>query len=285
MPRLRDEDVADLDVKELDAAEYSEGNFTSYGGEVPPNDTILTAYVSKIWWTRTNNDDPMLKVLVEASENEGELEEYNGLPAWENMALTTGAKFKWAPFFEHFGITMKDIKGKKVVVSDKEDNMGAPIEKIGAFVPGSDESWCRIIVAREKYNGQWQAHVAGWLPFDEEEPEDADGDEDVDEDVDEVDEVDDEEDVDSEEDADEEPEDEPEPPARGRRTAAKPAPARQAAKPAAKASKPASATPTRAARGRAATAAVAPAKGKPASAAPKRGRRSAAAGSTDDPPF
>lgn len=262
MPKLRAEDTADLDVEELEDAEYSTEQFTSYKGDIPEDDTVLRAYVKAMWWTKTSNGSSMIKVLVEADENEDELEEYNGLPCWENMALTTGAKFKWAPFLEHFGLTIRDVKSKTIVAAE-DDNIGAPITKIATFVPGSDESWCRIVVSREKYEGKWQAHVREWLEYDEDEDEGGPDDE-------------------SEEDIDEEPEteDEPEPaPApRGRRTAAKaskpaaaPESPRGARKPAPSRSGPQKSAPARSA-----------APEKPAAQVRGRGRRAAA---SDEPPF
>jgi hypothetical protein len=268
VPKLRKEDVADIDVDELEEAEYSEGNFVSYSGEIPPEDTVLAGVVKSMWWTRTNpkpggnpNGDAMVKVLWVAEENDGDLEEYNGLPAWENMALTAPSKFKWGPFFDHFGISIRDVRadnksGKNnVVVSDTDEQMGSPIEKIGPFVPGSDEAYCRIVVAREKYDGRWQAHVKAWLDWEE-------GDDDDDDEVDEVEPEDEE-----EEDTEEEEEPEEVPPPRGRRTAAKASNA-----PAATSTRPAARKPATARSG----AAKAP--------APKRGRRGAA-GSSDEPPF
>lgn len=272
MPKLRKQDVADINVDELEEAEYSGGSYAKYSGEIPPADTVLTAYVKSMWWTLTQNDDAMIKVLVIADENTGDEEEFNGLPIWENMALTTGAKFKWAPFFEQFGITVQDLKDKKgnsrvVVAAEDDPNMGAPIEKIGNFTPGSDESWCRVITSREKYNGNWQAHVAEWLDY--EEP-----DEDADEEEPEED-LEDEETEDTEEEEDEQDDDveeeETPPPARGRRTAAK-------------ASKAAPATPPRSTARKAAPARSGAAKATAAAPARGRGKR-AASGSADEPPF
>jgi hypothetical protein len=274
MPKLRPADVADIDVEELEAAEYSEGNYVSYSGEIAPADTVLRAYVKNIWWTRANPKpgqkvgSPMLKVLVIADANEDDLEEYNGMPMWENMVLTSPAKFKWGPFFEHFNISIRDVKANKagksnVVVAAEEDDRGqSVVEKIGTFVPGedSDDAWCRVVTTREPYDGKMQAHVGVWLDYDEDEEEEP------------------EEEIEEEEEAEEEePEDEPEEepeevqPARGRRTAAKgrSAPA---------------ATPARPAARKAATSRSAPAKGR-APAPAKRGRGRSAAGSSDDPPF
>src|ERR1700691_4350988 len=141
MPKLKVDDK-ELNVKELEAAEFKEGeSYTSYDGDIPPKDTVLRSYVKKMWWTYTGNDDPMLKVLVESGENEGDDEQYDGLPMWENMALTAGAKFKWAPFLEWAGLTIRDVKTKTIVEDEDDPNMGAPITKIGDFEPGSEESW------------------------------------------------------------------------------------------------------------------------------------------------
>jgi hypothetical protein len=277
MPKLRAADVADIDPDELENAEYSEGSYTSYSGDIAPADTVLRAYVKNIWWTRANPKpgeevgSPMLKVLVIADGNEGELEEYDGMPMWENMVLTSAAKFKWHPFFEHFGISIRDVKANKagksnVVVSAEEDDRGqSVVEKIGSFVPGedSDEAWCRVVTTREKYEGNWQAHVGVWLDYDEdeegEEPEEPEEPE--------------EEEPEEEPEEEDEPEEEPEEvqPARGRRTAAK-------------ASRTAPATPARSTARKPAPSRSAPAKGR-APAPAKRGRGRSAAGSSDDPPF
>ena len=265
-PRIK---VADdeLDVETLEEAEYSDQDFATYDGEIPPKDTILIARLDKMWWTMTAKEDRMLKVLVIADENTGDLEEYNGLPMWENMALVPGAKFKWAPMMEHFGFTVRDIKTKLYVADEDHPQFGAPIERVGTFEPGSDAAWCRVITTREKFDGTWRAHVARWLDYEaeneDEEPEEPD------------------------EDVQEEPEDEEAaaPAARGRRQ-----PARTAAKPAAE---PAP-TATRPAGRRVATTPSAPANGgrrgarsaPVTSAKPARGRRQAAQDVADEePPF
>jgi hypothetical protein len=269
MVKLRKEDTADIDVEELDALEYSTETFDTYDGEVPPKDIELTGFVKKMWWTRTQNNDPMIKVLWTAEENEGDLEEYNGCPFWLNLALIGGAKFRWAPFLENYGLTLKQVKNN-TDVADKDDQNGAPINKIGNFRPGeeNDEAWCRIITDRERYNGEWKTAVKEWLPYDadeEEEPE--------------------EEEPEEEEPEEEEPEPEPEPArTRGARTSratsrsAPETPARRGARTSSRtaAKEPEKAAPARGARG-ARTAA------KPATA-PARGR-GRARGSSEDPPF
>lgn len=165
MPKLKD--AEDLDVKELEEAEYEEGSFQKYNGEIPATGTMVLMRVAKIWWTYSANDDPMLKVLCIAEDNPGSLEEYDGLPAWENMVLTAAAKFKWAPFLEHFELTIRDVRNKTMVESE-DDNQGAPITKIGTLVVGSDDCLFVAVISKEKYQGKWQAHVSEWLDADTE---------------------------------------------------------------------------------------------------------------------
>src|SRR4249920_1683219 len=268
MPKLRREEVADLDVKVLDEQEYTEGDFESYEGEIPPANTELTGYVQNMWWCRTQEKDdgtgldPMIKVLWVAGDNEGELEEFNGLPIWENLVLVPGAKFRWAPFLNVHGITLKEIKASTYVGEDDDERIGgAPIEKIGNFVPGqdSDDAWSRVITKRRFWNDEWRAEAKSWLPWadgdapeESTEPEEPEEPEDLAEgEGEEEPELFEDEDgntVDAEgniyeenEDGEfvmveEEPEPEPEPakPARGRRAAAKPAAAKPAARTAAK---------------------------------------------------
>lgn len=277
MPKLKLEDD-ELDVDELEEAEYTEGEFESYDGEIPPKGTRLIGYVKSIWYTRTKNDDAMLKVLFVADGNTGAEEEYNGLPIFENAALIPGAKFRWAPMMKVFGITLRDVKNKMVAESTEDDQFGAKLKSIGSLVPGSDESWFTVQTGRERYDGAWQARAAKWFPY--EDPEDTVEPEDEEEDTEvEVEEVEDEDVAEEPEDEEDTPEEEPAPPARGRRAAAtKTAAKSDTKKPAAKAAAPARGART-ASSGRTA---------KPAAkaAAPARGRRSAAAAVEDDePPF
>jgi hypothetical protein len=286
IPKLK-ADEYDIDFDALEKAEYdpSTGQ-SSYKGEIPPKGTDLAAFVKGVWWCETSGGEPMIKVLTEAAGNEGTPEEqYDGLGMWENMALNAKSKWKWAPFFEAFGITLQDIR-KKTVLADDDDNVGAPITKIGTFVPGSDESWCRVITDRERYNGTWSARVDQWLPWEEtDEAQDAVADE-----ADEEDETDteeeleaetDEADADEEDGEPEEPEEQTPPPAARRRRATTPAATAPAAAKTTRAKAPAAA-PTAPATRRAAKAPAAAATATPA----RRGRRApATAGYTDEPPF
>lgn len=195
MPKLRISDD-ELDIDELEDAEYSEDDYVSYSGEQPPADTVLDGYIKSAWWTETSGGDRMIKLIFIADGNTGEEEEYDGLPVWENLPLTSNAKFRWKPFIDSQGITLLDIK-KKLYVSPDDDNIGAPIEKIGTWEPGEDTR-ARIITKVDRYDGKASTKVRKWL-----DPEEV---------------LDDEE----EELEDEEPEEEA-PPPRRTRTAARPA--------------------------------------------------------------
>lgn len=172
MPRMKvdlDEDA----IRDLEEAEYEEGgSFEKYNGEQPPVGTELYGFVKRIWWTYSQNDDDMLKILWVADGNEGEEAEFNGCPIWENYSLISTMKFKWAPFLDVLGLTIRDVIRKTHVEAEEEGNNGQPIIKIGTWEPGSDESYCRVITDHHKHEGNWQTDVGTWLPYeDEEEPE------------------------------------------------------------------------------------------------------------------
>jgi len=295
MAKLRKDEVADIDVQDLDDAEYSEDDLDSYSGRVPDANTELTGYVARMFWCRTQEKDdgsgldPMLKVLWIAGDNEGELEEYNGLPVVENLVLVKSTKFRWAPFFRVFGIELKDIKNA-TYVGDEDDERwhGAPIERIGTFRPGEDQdgAWSRLITDKEYFGEKWRARVKKFLPWEEVDgdgsgPDDEADDEAGDEEYDDTEAEEGDEEYDDEEGDEEEAE--PEPPARGRRAAARPAPARAGTRTAAK---PATARPARAARAAKPAAAATSSRGRRPAAASKpaatgRGRKPA----DNEPPF
>jgi hypothetical protein len=295
MAKLRPEDVADIDVKALEAAEYSTEEFDKYYGETPPVGTELNAYVKRMWWTRSapkaggGGNDPMLKILTVAAENEGDLAEYNDCPFWLNVTLTENAKFRWGPFFDNFGLSIRAIKARKLDIEDAEDQNGNLINSIDGFKPGEeeDDAWCRIITDQEPYNGVMQPRVKEWLPWDVEAEysdngDGEDGDEEADDEYEDEDEL----------EAEAETEAEPEPPARGRgaaRSASRSAAPARGSRPARPA--PEAAPARRGGRPAAAAAAPAPARGRAArpaaAAAPARRGRGGrgAGGSSEEPPF
>lgn len=171
MPKLKGEDLAGFDPEELDV-EWSETDFDTYEGEDPPSGTVLKGHVKKLWWTYASDETPMIKVLWVASGNVGSNAEYNGLPVWDNLVFKPSAAFKYGPFLQATGVTLRDIKTRTIVAED-DDNMGAPIEKIGKFAPGEDAE-CGIVTKREKYQGNWSTKVGKFI----EQPDDEDDDED-----------------------------------------------------------------------------------------------------------
>ena len=258
VPKLKVGDD-ELDIDELEAAEYDEdANFT-YTGPQPPKGTILTGIIKKAWWGETNAGKRMITILFEADEDSGK---YEGCPIWDHIAFQENTKFRWKPFLDATGITLLDIK-KKLYVDDQDDNIGAPIEKIGTWKPGTDTAAIRVVTTKERRDDEWQVKADKWLEY--EEPEDVDDEEDEEE-------LEDEEEV--EEDDEEEEDEEPESPARTRRTATRRArptatrPAKSAASSRTGAAKPArsKATATKAAK-------------------PPRGRAAKRSGYSDDPPF
>lgn len=287
MPRLRIEDD-ELDVDELENAEWDESKkFDKYDGEIPPKDTVLVGYLKNAWWTETSNGDRMIKVLWVADGNTGDEEEYNGCPFWENLALTAAAKWKWAPFFRQFGLTVKMVKTQTMIAED-DDNVGAPITKIGKkFVPGEDAR-CGIITGREKYKGDWQARVAEWMDEDEALAGKDEEEEELEDELEEEEPEDDEELEEEDEDLEEEEEEVPPPPRRA--AAKKPAAASSTKSSAQKAgaarpSRPSPpARPTRPAAKAASNGSKTAAK-KPATRPAARSRKGASDGYDDEPPF
>lgn len=170
MPRMK-VDISDRDLQELEEAEYEEGQYESYDGEQPPVGTELSGFIKKMWWTYSQNDDDMLKILFVADGNDGEESEFEGCPIWENYALISTMKFKWAPFLDAIGLSIRDVIKKTHVEEEEDGNNGQPILKIGTWQPGSDASYCRVVTARHKYDGDWQTDVGTWLPYEDEEDE------------------------------------------------------------------------------------------------------------------
>jgi hypothetical protein len=166
-----------LDVK------VEPSRFKRYTGDVPKTGTILIHRVTKMWWTQAEDGTSMIKVLAVAEDNTGEKKKFNGLPTWEYLVFKPEGAWRYVPFLQCFGITLRDIKSK-MFVADEPDNIGDIIESLGGWEVGSDDALCRIVINRKKWEGDWQSRVDrdGWLPLDEEDEEDELDDEDIDED-------------------------------------------------------------------------------------------------------
>jgi hypothetical protein len=176
MPKMKWGD-AEPDWDELDDAEYEEGDFDRYEGPVPPNNTVLSGVIKKIWGAESQAGNSMFKVLFEAEGNSGDKKKFNGCPIWDNVVWTPQTKFRWQPWLDAVGLTLKDVRQKTITAED-DDNVGKPIMRIGKikFTEGVD---VRVVTKRESYNGEPQARIQEWLA-----PKDADTDEDDDEDDD-----------------------------------------------------------------------------------------------------
>jgi hypothetical protein len=271
MPRVKVDDT-ELNVTELEEAEYEENeDFEPYQGPIPPKNTVLTGYVSRMWWTFDRSENRMIKILWIAADNVGDKAQYNGLSIFDNDSLTPVSKWRWAPMMRVLGFSLADLK-KKLYLEDGETNMGEVIEKIGAFIPGeeNDVAWCRVLTGINVYEGNKSAQVQRWMDWAD--PKPADDEIDDDDEAEEI-EPDEAEEPEEPEDDDsltaqladeDEPEEAPAPPKRPAKAASRPA----AAKPAAASS---------------ATAAKRPAAKPTAATAPARGRSGRAA--TADAPF
>lgn len=161
---------SDFDVDELDV-EWSESDYQDYTGKQPPTGTVLRGGIQKMWWTYTANDDPMIKMLWVAAGNTGETAEYNGLPVWDNIVFTPKAAFKYGPFLQVLGLTLKQIQ-TQLFVADDDDNVGAPIEKIGKVAPGTSATECGIVTKRRKWNDEWQVNIGKLIEQPEAEEDD-----------------------------------------------------------------------------------------------------------------
>jgi hypothetical protein len=169
---------AEFNEKQLDV-KVEPSKFKRYTGDVPKTGTILVHRVTKMWWTQAEDGTSMIKALAVAEDNTGEKKKFNGLPTWEYLVFKPEGAWRYVPFLQCFGITLRDIKNK-MVVSDEPDNIGDVIESLGGWEVGSDDALCRIVIQRKKWEGDFQSRVDrdGWLPLEDEDEEDEDVDED-----------------------------------------------------------------------------------------------------------
>jgi len=269
MPSLKLDDE-DFDVEGLEKAEYNEDDQrVPYQGPQPKKGTVLTGFLSKIWFIYNRKNDPMLKIIFEADEDSG----FGGLEIWDNLTLNKASKFRWQPFLNATGLTLLDIKNRMKYEGEENAKLGWPVVKIARLKVG-ESAVINILTDRSKDNeGEWRNDIAKYMPY---KPLDLDED-DEDEDDEEYEVEDDEEDEDEEveedeEDEEDEEEEEPEPAPR-RKTAARSRGTRTAARPVARSSATRSGKPTRAAGSGRPKPSAKPAAGKKRRAHP------------DDPPF
>lgn len=162
MPKIKLGDEFKTD--DLDVEYNEDGGYQEYEGEIPPRGAILAGRVKRVWYTISSNDNPMLKVIWEAEGNKGDSKKFDGLGIFDNVTFTPKAAFRYMPFLKLFGVTLADVKNK--MIGGEEDNMGNPVEKIGSWSIDSDRSRCNVLIKREKYDGEIQARVAKYMPFD-----------------------------------------------------------------------------------------------------------------------
>jgi hypothetical protein len=167
----------EVNFRELNDAEYDpDAAYDEYDGPIPPKGTILRGGIKKLWVTQTQNGDWMFKALFEAANNTGERKQYNGCPIWDNVLWSMPqVKFRWQPFLDALGVTLKDIQAK-LMVEDDEDNVGTPVIKLGN-VRFNKTVPVTVKTGREKYEGEWVVRVAKWLPASEVDEDDDDADE------------------------------------------------------------------------------------------------------------
>lgn len=165
----------DIDWKGLNDEEYDDsGDFEDYDGPVPPKGTLLNGDIKKVWLSESSTGNMMLRVLFEAADNEGDNKDYDGCPVWDNVVFTSPkAKFRWQPFFDALGFTLKDLKAKTVV--GEEDNVGTVVDSIGKVEFPCPAAIRTDIEKKGEYKGS--VRVGKWLP-----PLDSDLEDDSDED-------------------------------------------------------------------------------------------------------
>jgi hypothetical protein len=170
MPKVKATEV-DIDPDELeDADEGEQRDFEDYDGPLPPAGTILILRAKTAWWTATSDDSArMIKIIYIAEGNTGQKKQFNGCPAWENLALSPSSAWKYKPWLRANGLTAKDIKTKLYLAPpDQDTDNGALIEKIAGWEPGEDSALVRGVMKRDRYQGVQTAKIQRYLPLDEE---------------------------------------------------------------------------------------------------------------------
>lgn len=107
-----------------------EGILSSYTGADPKANVLMTGVLDKMYLSRDNSGNPMLKVLYKVTEGE-----YDGYVAWDNISLTDAAAFKWQSLCENIlDISWIDLKTRLFLVPGDESNAGQRVESIGDAV-------------------------------------------------------------------------------------------------------------------------------------------------------
>lgn len=159
-------DKDDFDVDGLNEAEEGEG-FEDYDGEIPKSKTILRGRVVAMWASKSEAGNLRFPYLWVAEGNTGDLAQYNGLPVFDGVTWVKTAATWYKPFLATFGLKLKTIFDR-TDVEEEEGRNGNRINKIGKWVPSreSDDGLSRMIIKREKFEGEYRAKCAKFLPLD-----------------------------------------------------------------------------------------------------------------------
>lgn len=164
MPKLKlDGDLFDADA--LEEAEEGE-QFDDYEGEVPKTNTVLRGKIVGMWATKSEAGNARFPYLWVAEGNTGPLAQYNGLPVFDGVTWTEKAASFYKPFLRAFGLKAKTVQGK-TTVEEEEGRFGNKITRIGKleFSRESDDGLCRMIIKREKYEGEYRSKCKKFLPL------------------------------------------------------------------------------------------------------------------------
>ncbi len=169
---------AEFDTDELDVDYDERDDIIDYDGPTPKARMELPGRIKNLWYLTSSNGNPMFKVIFEAeTAGHSKLAAYDGCPVWDNITFTPGAAFRYQPFLQLFGLTLRDVKSRMDLEED-ETRMGRKVLSIGRWEPGSDEAMCAIKIKTEFYEEERQVRVAKYLPH----PAGAAGADDLDED-------------------------------------------------------------------------------------------------------
>jgi hypothetical protein len=179
MPKMRwAGDAEEPDWSAMEDEEFDEsGDFAPYDGPQPPKNTLLSGELKKVWAVTSQSGNHMFKVLWEATGNSGDKAKYNGLAIWDNIVWVPQNKFKWQPWLDGLGITLRAVQ-KATVTAEDEDNVGLPVQRINRL---KFPAPIRVLTDSEMYEGERRTKVNKWLAPSKEEEEDGEDFEDGDE--------------------------------------------------------------------------------------------------------
>lgn len=159
MPKMRWSDAEAFDELPED---WEESEFEPYDGDEPPPNIALRGVIKKIWCVQFSTGSDGLKVLFEAANNSGEREEYDGWGTFDNIVFSPGSAFRYGPFLELLGISLRDVRN---AVVGEEDNTGYPLLKAGTFKMPADGVPCKIRTKAENSEEYGRSiKVATYLP-------------------------------------------------------------------------------------------------------------------------